>query len=704
MTTGRTRGGFGGSRELGKYKLVNELAKSQLGALWAGIGGDAPEGEEATLVLVRRFDTRVIESPDQVDNLSEAAWWAMEHSHDQIARTLDVVKTENELGMVYAYNEGEVLRALLRLATFKRKPFPVPVALRIALDVLEALATVRAQATEDHIELSCGGLSPDSVLVGTDGTARLLDVGAAGVLCSADRVLRNPEMTAYAAPEQLEEPARAGPRADVFTGGVLIWEMLLGKRLFVGSNYAAVSAKVKEAKVSRLDAAKPVGSDPIPKNMAALVARALKPDPAERFGDCRELIAAIEALSIEPAERKAVGEMVDALDGNALATRRKVIDRARGVQSPAAKPVAKRAPSPVAAPPKPTSSPNAAPAPPKPPAKPAGRRPPPPPPRARMESLDPELLEPAGDSEAPESAGVAVDVEFDAPAVPSDLTAEPAGKANATGTQPAGDEGDDTETAEPSEGAEGSGGDDVPPPPPEMQDIPLPPPGLSEPALIEALTNDSTPKPEATDEGGSEEAETGKAADDGSGAEPAAGSSPEASSSPGASSSPEAAATATTLDATSDDDSPTSLANVDARTQRARRVVGIVIGGLALLLLAGLGISALRGSGKPKQDSSAAAPPPAAPSQTAPAATASETTPAASASAEPEQAAEEDAGSEDAGDAAAETAAEDSGTAEAAPSATEAETAAPAPPPRPKVRRHYKPRPRPKHKFTPSGI
>ena len=702
MTTGRTRGGFGGSRELGKYKLVNELAKSQLGALWAGMGSDAGEGGEAPVFLVRRFDTSVIENPDQVDNLSEAAWWAMEHSQDEIARTLDVVKTESELGMVYAYNEGEVLRALLRLATFKRKPFPVPVALRIALDVLQALATVREQATEDHIELSCGGLSPDSVLVGTDGRTRLLDVGAAGVLCGAERVLRNPEMTAYAAPEQLEETPQAGARADVFSSGILIWEMLLGKRLFVGSNYAAVSAKVAEAKVPRLDAAKPVGGEPIPEEVADLVARALKPDPAERFADCRELVAAIEALSSEPAEREAVGEMVDALDGNALATRRKVIDRARGVQSPAAKPIAKRAPSPVAAPPKPTSSPNAAPAPPQPPPKP-GRRPPPPP-RARMESLDSELLEPAGDSEAPGSAGVAVDVELDAPGVPSDVTtAEPADKAATTDEQPAAEEGGDTGTAEAGEGADGFAGDDVPPPPPEMRDVPLPPPGLSEPALIEALTNDSTPKPESTDDeaGGSDEAEAGKDADDtGSGAKgAAAASSPEASA-PEASSSPEAAATATTLDATSEDAGPTPQSDVVARTQRARRVVAMVIGGLAVLLLAGLGISALRGSGKPKQTSSAAAPPPAAPSETA-AATASETTPAESASAEPEQA---DAGSEEAGDAAAEAAAEDSGTAETAPSATEAETAAPAPPPRPMVRHHYKPHPRPKHKFTPSGI
>ncbi len=742
MTTGTTRGGFGGSRELGKYRLVNELAKSQLGALWAGMSGDTKEGEEAQLVLVRRFDTSVIENTDQVDNLSEAAWWAMELSKDQIARTLDVVKTENELGMIYAYTEGEVFRALLRLATFKRKPFAVPVALRVALDVLEAVASTRDQAAEDHIELACGGLSPDSVFVGTDGMTRLLDVGAGGVLCGAQRVLSNPEMAAYAAPEQLEEEPKPSPRSDVFSGGILLWEMLLGKRLFVGSNFAAVSAKVKEAKVPRLDDAKPAGGEAIPGEVADLVARALSADPEERFADCREFIAAIEALSVEPAERSAVGEMVDALDGNALATRRKVIDRARGVKSPATKPLAARAPSPIAAPPKPaapapppkpTSSPTAAAAPPKPPApppKPGGGGRPPPPPRARMETMDSELLEDAADSEAPESAGVDVDVDLEAPGVPSDLAAkeeekgEKAEAAGEAGKTEASDEAEKTETsgeAEESGKAETSGetksedgekeGDeakalpaDIPPPPPELGDGSLPPaPGVSEGALIAELIKDSTrPGPpgddadaaESSDKKSKKEAEAADAAASG----PEASSSPAAASSPEASSSPEAA----TLDA-SDEGTSAELAAVDERTRRARRMVTMVIGGLAVLLLVGLGVSKLGGHKTPTPDSSAAAPPASA---TAPAATASETAEAPSASA-PSEATEAGAGTENAGDAGAEDAATEAAAEAEAPEPSASAEKKATPPPvqhRPAVQHHYKPRPRPKHKYTPSGI
>ncbi len=664
----------GSSRELGKYRLVNEVAKSQLGALWAGLGSESSEGEEAPLVLVRRFDTSVIANADQIDTLSEAAWWAMELATEQIARTVDVVKTGDELGMVYAYAEGEVFRALVRLATFKRKPFPVPVALRVLLDVLEAVATARAQASEDHIEISCGGLSPDSVFVSTDGITRLLDVGAAGVLCGAERVLNNPEMAAYAAPEQLEEEGRhADARSDVFTAGVLAAEMLLGKRLFVGSNYAAVSTKVKEAKVPRLDASKPAGGQPIPAEVADLVARALSPNPEDRFADCRELIAAIEALSIEPAERETVGEMVEALDGNALSTRRKVIDRARGAK-PTAKPIPSL-PKPGVAAPKPP------PKPPGPPPKPAAgaHRPPPPPPRAPMESLDSELLQP--DSQAPESGGVPIDVELDAPKVPADIPPPPGFEESKT-------EGEPARTSKPDEVSEG--------------------------ALIEALTTDTTPHPESakgSDSGDKEGAEA-KSAEENQKVEeeektedaseapsgPAAASSPEASSAPDA-----AGVDATTRDALAEEEAaPVSLAEVDERTQRARRIVAIVIGGLAVLLLGGLAISALGGHKKtgPSPSASAVAAPPGS---TAPAATASEEPAAPSATAaESSEPGEADAGAEETADAAPEAAAEDSGPEEVA-SAT---APPPAPHPHPVIRHHYTPhpKPKPKHKYTPSGI
>src|SRR5512143_4162808 len=98
------------AKTLGRYELICEVAKGQLGPLWA----THPTGAEATsAVLIRRVSTAAPTTPDEIDVLFEGAWWMLEVQDPSIAHGLDVVKTEGELGVVTEYAEGEVLRSVL---------------------------------------------------------------------------------------------------------------------------------------------------------------------------------------------------------------------------------------------------------------------------------------------------------------------------------------------------------------------------------------------------------------------------------------------------------------------------------------------------------------------------------------------------------------------------------------------------------------
>src|SRR5690606_34532125 len=107
-------------------------------------------------------------------------------------------------------------------------------------------------------------------------------------------------------------------RSNVYSVGVMLWEMLAGKRLYVGSTYTAVTERIQSGQPPRLDASKPVGGDPIPSAVADVVARALSSDPAARYASPRELIEAI-ASAQEPATHEEVAALVDDLAGNTLA-------------------------------------------------------------------------------------------------------------------------------------------------------------------------------------------------------------------------------------------------------------------------------------------------------------------------------------------------------------------------------------------------
>ena len=270
-------------KTLGRYELICEVAKGQLGPLWAA---HATGSEGAPAVLIRRVSIAAPTTPDEIDSLSEGAWWMLELDDPNISRGIDVVKTESELGIVTEYCEGEVLRSLLRLASFKRRPLTVKVAARITLDLLDALQQAEASAqplSNGTSSFAGGGLVPDSVLVGTDGRSRLLDIGIVGPAARVGPIARHPEMAAYASPEQLDESSTADQRANIYSLGAMLWEMLSGKRLFVGSTHQAVADKVKAGGIMRLDSSKPVGGDEISSAVSDVVAKALETKASERF-------------------------------------------------------------------------------------------------------------------------------------------------------------------------------------------------------------------------------------------------------------------------------------------------------------------------------------------------------------------------------------------------------------------------------------
>jgi hypothetical protein len=145
---------------------------------------------------------------------------------------------------------------------------------------------------------------------------------------------------AYLAPEALRKEEPVGPTADVFTVGVLLWEMLQNKRLFGGLSFSAVSAKVLEQKITAADAGRAPGSTPVSTALVAVAAKALERDPAARYGTAAEMAAAIRAAGDDVATSAQAAALVEQLAGRTIAGYRNSI--AKG-------PVPKAAPAPAPA-------------------------------------------------------------------------------------------------------------------------------------------------------------------------------------------------------------------------------------------------------------------------------------------------------------------------------------------------------------------
>jgi len=155
--------------------------------------------------------------------------------HPHVVSVVDVGEDDAGPYLVMDFVEGVSLAEVVARTAARRQLVPMPIALRIATQVAEGLHAVHETAGPDGqpLQLIHRDISPQNVLIGFDGTARVSDFGIAKALGRATRtttgVLKG--KLGYLAPERLrfEEPDR---RADLFSFGVVLFELLAGRRLY----------------------------------------------------------------------------------------------------------------------------------------------------------------------------------------------------------------------------------------------------------------------------------------------------------------------------------------------------------------------------------------------------------------------------------------------------------------------------------------
>ncbi|HWB80832.1 MAG TPA: serine/threonine-protein kinase [Nannocystaceae bacterium] len=286
------RGLLPGTR-LGRYTIVDRIGRGGMAEVFLA-RHDGLSGFAKTVALKVIHDD-LVDDPAHIRMLLEEARLAATLDHPNVVQVFDVGADRREHYLTMEYVHGRDLRQILRELAGRTR-IPLLLALAIVQDIARALHFAHTRTSPDGRPLGIvhRDVSPSNVLVSFAGAVKLTDFGIAKVSAHTahTRTGTFKGKFGYMSPEQyLQQPLDA--RSDVFSLGVVLYEITTGRRAFAGENPFGAMNKAIEG-----DYVDPTRIVPeYPPALAEIVARALAPEPDDRYGDAATLGDDVERLA-----------------------------------------------------------------------------------------------------------------------------------------------------------------------------------------------------------------------------------------------------------------------------------------------------------------------------------------------------------------------------------------------------------------------
>lgn len=239
-------------RRFGDYLLFDKIGEGGMARIYLGRAKTELGGER--LLVVKQILPRLSQSEQFSRLLIDEAKLAAQLNHGNIVQVTDLGREDEMLYIAMEYVEGFDLRDLLRQCSKNKVPLPVEFSLLIVAETLRALDFAHRKKNDEGTPLGLvhRDVSPSNVLVGFEGEVKLCDFGIARAI-GADSEL--PEETiqgkaGYMSPEAARGDSLDG-RSDVFAVGIILWELLAGRRLYKAKGGATLE-QAREAHVPEL--------------------------------------------------------------------------------------------------------------------------------------------------------------------------------------------------------------------------------------------------------------------------------------------------------------------------------------------------------------------------------------------------------------------------------------------------------------------
>jgi serine/threonine protein kinase len=278
----------------GKYELLRKIAAGGMGQVFLARERSSVE----RLVVLKLILPHLAEDDEFLTMFLEEARLVARLQHPNLVTILDLLEVEGRHCLAMEYVQGDDVRRLDKQSRLKGRLLPTGLVLRIISEAAAGLeyAHKARDAQGQPLRLVHRDVSPQNILVGFDGAVKIIDFGVAKAAGSghqtATGVLKG--KYPYMSPEQASGQ-HIDARSDQFALGVVLWELLTGRRLFKSESDMMTLRLVKDCQVPQPSQINPK----LPPGLDEVVLRALAPTPDKRYPDCGAFRLALEDYIIQ---------------------------------------------------------------------------------------------------------------------------------------------------------------------------------------------------------------------------------------------------------------------------------------------------------------------------------------------------------------------------------------------------------------------
>jgi serine/threonine protein kinase/CheY-like chemotaxis protein len=270
--------------EYGNYFLLEKIAVGGMAELFKAQQRGVQGFQK--IVAIKRILPHFSDNEDFVTMFIDEAKLAAQLTHPNIVQIFDLGKAGSSYYIAMEYVNGRDLRTLLRKVREYGTPFPEQVAAFVTMKVAAALDYAHRKRGFDDRELKLvhRDISPQNVLLSTEGAVKLVDFGIAKAASKASHTVAGAlkGKLLYMSPEQaLGQPL--DNRSDLYSLGLVLFELLTGVRCFQADSELGVLEKVRLGRIADLSSLNPGVS----REMAAIVSRALQKGVEHRYPSAR---------------------------------------------------------------------------------------------------------------------------------------------------------------------------------------------------------------------------------------------------------------------------------------------------------------------------------------------------------------------------------------------------------------------------------